>query len=72
MVLHGLPKIKNLNQSASWVASTGWAWATVFARAKLGKKLIGGWENDLLYLAGALTLLFLGAGALSLDVFLPF
>ena len=108
MVVHGLPKIKNLKQSATWVAGTGWAWAagfayafglleffgglalilgfltqlvallfvlemiatTLFSRAKLGKKLVGGWENDLLYLVGALALLFLGAGAFSLDALL--
>ncbi len=108
MVLHGLPKIRNLNKSAAWVRSTGWAWAAPFAypfglleffggfalilglltqlvallfvlemiatilfsRAKLGKKLVGGWELDLLYLAAALALLLLGAGAWSLDAFL--
>lgn len=43
---------------------------TIFSRAKLGKKLMGGWETDLLYLAGALALVFLGAGAWSLDVLL--
>jgi putative oxidoreductase len=40
---------------------------TIFARKKLGKKLIGGFELDLLFLAGALALVFLGAGAWSLD-----
>ncbi len=108
MVLHGLPKVRNLKQPASWVTSTGWTWAaafayafslleffggfalilglltqlvallfvlemiatTVFARAKLGKKLMGGWEMDLLYLVAALALLLLGAGAWSLDAFL--
>ncbi len=43
---------------------------TIFARAKLGKKLMGGWETDLLFLAGALALVFLGAGAWSLDALL--
>lgn len=43
---------------------------TIFARAKLGKKLMGGWETDLLFLAAALALFFLGAGAWSLDAFL--
>lgn len=109
-VLHGWPKIKNVKQTAAWVKSTGWAWAsgfayaftlleffgglalilgfltqlvallivlqmiatTIFARAKLGKKLIGGWETDLLFLAGALALVFLGAGAWSVDAFLGF
>ena len=108
MILHGLPKIKNLKQPAAWVKSTGWTWAggfaypfslleffggfalilglltqpisllfvlemiatTIFARAKLGKKLLGGWEVDLLFLAAALALLLLGAGAWSLDAFL--
>lgn len=108
MVLHGLPKVRNLKQPAGWVRSTGWTWAvgfayafsvlefaggvalvlglltqvvallfalemvatTIFARAKLGKKLLGGWELDLLFLAGALALLLLGAGAWSLDALL--
>ncbi len=107
-VLHGWPKIKNSKQTASWVASTGWAWATgfayaftlleffgglalilgfltpivallfvlqmiattIFSRAKLGKKLMGGWETDLLFLAGALALVFVGGGAWSLDALL--
>ena len=43
---------------------------TIFARAKLGKKLMGGWETDLLFLAGALALVLLGAGAWSLDALL--
>jgi len=108
MILHGWPKVKNPKQTASWVASTGWRWATgfayvftvleflggivlvaglltrvvgilfvlemiattIFARKKLSKKLIGGWEMDLLYLAGALALVFIGAGAWSLDALL--
>lgn len=108
MILHGLPKIRNLKQPAGWVRSTGWTWAvgfayafsvlefvggfalilglltqlvallfvlemiatTIFARAKLGKKLMGGWEMDLLYLAAALALVLLGAGAWSLDAVL--
>ncbi len=108
MVLHGLPKIKNMKQPAGWVRSTGWTWAvgfayaftllevfgglalilglltqlvailfvlqmiatTIFSRAKLGKKLILGWELDLLFLAGALALVLLGAGAWSLDALL--
>ncbi len=108
MILHGLPKIRNIKQPASWVASTGWTWATgfayafslleffgglalvlgfltqlvallfvlemiattIFSRAKLGKKLIGGWENDLLFFVCALALVFLGAGAFSLDALL--
>ncbi len=40
---------------------------TIFSRVKLGKKLLGGWEVDVLFLAGALALVFLGAGAWSLD-----
>jgi putative oxidoreductase len=40
---------------------------TIFARMKLGKKLMGGWETDLLFLVGALALVFLGAGAWSVD-----
>ncbi len=43
---------------------------TIFARQKLGKKLMGGWETDLLFLAGALALVLLGAGAWSLDAVL--
>lgn len=43
---------------------------TIFARKKLGKKLLGGWETDLLFLGGALALVFLGAGAWSLDALL--
>ncbi len=108
MVLHGLPKIKNLKQPASWVGSTGWTWAvpfaylfslleffggialilglltqlvallfvlemiatTIFAQLKLKKKLMGGWETDLLYLVGALALVVIGAGAWSLDALL--
>ncbi len=108
MVLHGLPKIKDLKKPAAWVASTGWAWAaplaypaalleffggfalifgfltqpvalffvlemiatTIFSRMKLGKKLMGGLEIDLLYLAGALALFLLAAGAFSLDAVL--
>jgi putative oxidoreductase len=43
---------------------------TIFARAKLGKKLMGGWETDLLFLGAALALVFLGAGAWSIDALL--
>ena len=43
---------------------------TIFARVKLKKKLAGGWETDLLFLAGALALLLLGAGPWSLDALL--
>ena len=43
---------------------------TIFAREKLGKKLMGGWETDLLFMAAALALVFLGAGAWSLDALL--
>lgn len=43
---------------------------TVFSRVKLGKKLLGGWEMDLLYLAGALAVVLIGAGAFSLDALL--
>lgn len=43
---------------------------TIFARVKLGKKLAGGWETDLLFMAGALALVFLGAGAWSVDALL--
>jgi putative oxidoreductase len=103
--LHGWPKMKNLKQTATWVAGAGWGWSrgfayafslleffgglalvlgfltrvvgilmvlemiatTIFARTKLKKKLSGGWEIDLLFLAGASALVFLGAGAWSLD-----
>ncbi len=43
---------------------------TIFAKLKLGKKLAGGWETDLLFLAAALALVLLGAGAWSLDAIL--
>lgn len=43
---------------------------TIFARKKLGKKLMSGWETDILFLAGALALVLLGAGAWSLDALL--
>ncbi len=43
---------------------------TIFSRVKLKKKLMGGWETDVLYLVGALALVFLGAGAWSLDALL--
>ena len=43
---------------------------TIFARAKLQKKLLGGWETDVLFLAGALALVLIGAGAWSLDALL--
>ncbi len=107
-IVHGWPKLKNPKQTATWVKSTGWAWAagfayaftfleffggialilgfltriaailfvlqmiatTIFSRVKLGKKLAGGWETDLLFMVGALALVFLGAGAWSLDALL--
>jgi uncharacterized membrane protein YphA (DoxX/SURF4 family) len=34
---------------------------------KMGKKSLGDYEKDLLFLGGALAMLFLGAGSLSLD-----
>lgn len=40
---------------------------TIFSHVKLGKKLISGYELDLLYLAGALAVALMGAGAFSLD-----
>lgn len=40
---------------------------TILSKSKLGKKLLLGYELDLLYLAGALALVFLGGGAYSLD-----
>jgi uncharacterized membrane protein YphA (DoxX/SURF4 family) len=43
---------------------------TIFARAELKKKLLGGWETDILFLAGALALVLIGAGAWSLDALL--
>ncbi len=43
---------------------------TIFAQKKLGKKLMSGYELDLMYLVGALALVFLGAGAWSLDALL--
>lgn len=43
---------------------------TIFARKKLGKKLFGGWETDLLFLAAGLALVFLGGGAWSIDAVL--
>ncbi len=43
---------------------------TIFSKQKLGKKLFSGWETDLLFLAAALALVFLGGGAWSLDALL--
>lgn len=43
---------------------------TIFAKRKLGKKLFGGWETDLLFLAAGLALVFLGGGAWSVDALL--
>lgn len=40
---------------------------TIMSKTKLGKRLLLGYELDLLYLAGALALIFLGGGAYSLD-----
>lgn len=40
---------------------------SVFSKKKLGKKLILGFELDLLFLVGALALAVMGAGAWSLD-----
>ena len=43
---------------------------TIFAKTKLGKKLVLGYELDLAYLVLALMLTFLGAGPWSVDRFL--
>jgi uncharacterized membrane protein YphA (DoxX/SURF4 family) len=43
---------------------------TIFAKTKLGKKLVLGYELDIAYLVLALMLTFLGAGPWSLDRFL--
>jgi len=43
---------------------------TVFAKTKLGKKLVLGYELDIAYLVLALMLTFLGAGPWSVDRFL--
>ena len=40
---------------------------TIFAKSKLGKKFVGGYELDVAYLALALVLVFLGAGPWSVD-----
>lgn len=40
---------------------------TIFSKQKLGKKFIGGYELDLLYLGIAFALLFLGPGDWSFD-----
>lgn len=40
---------------------------TIFSKQKLGKKFVGGYELDLLYLGIALALLFLGPGGWSVD-----
>lgn len=42
----------------------------IFSKTKLGNAFLMGYELDLLYLAGCLALVFLGAGAISLDAFL--
>lgn len=43
---------------------------TIFSKTKLGKQFMLGYELDILYLIGALALVFLGAGAFSLDAYL--
>ena len=43
---------------------------TIFAKTKLGKKLVLGYELDIAYLVLALMLTFLGAGPWSVDRFL--
>jgi putative oxidoreductase len=43
---------------------------TIFSKTKLGKQFMLGYELDVLYLVGALALVFLGAGAFSLDAYL--
>jgi putative oxidoreductase len=40
---------------------------TIFSKTKLGKKLVLGYELDIVYLALALMLVFLGAGPWSVD-----
>lgn len=40
---------------------------TIFAKTKLGKKFVGGWELDILYLTLAVTVALLGPGPLSVD-----
>ncbi len=40
---------------------------TIFSKQKLGKKYVGGWELDILFLVLAVVVALLGPGPLSLD-----
>lgn len=48
--------------AALWMLSTTW-----FARSKLKKKYMGGWELDVTLLLAALTIAALGSGVFSID-----
>ncbi len=50
-----------------WMLST-----TYFAKSKLGKKLVGGYELDIVLLLSALALALLGGGPISIDKLLGF
>lgn len=51
--------------AALWLLGT-----TIFAKAKLKKNFIGGYELDIALLAGALVLAIIGPGQFSVDAFL--
>ncbi|HEX9340193.1 MAG TPA: DoxX family protein [Thermoplasmata archaeon] len=56
-----------LTQVAATFIALEMVGTTILSRTKMGKKLVLGYELDLSYLATAVALVFLGAGAWSLD-----
>jgi uncharacterized membrane protein YphA (DoxX/SURF4 family) len=59
-----------LNQIVAPLIALEMVATTIFAKTKLGKKLVLGYELDIAYLVLALMLTFLGAGPWSVDRFL--